>query len=102
MVTVGGGSGSVGKMMLAAVEVIYLAGICYYRPYLIGMHNVCLVINQSIVVLFTAFLVLNDFSGFLHDFRGYIMLGIELLLVVVNVLGCVRIYVHHKYNVKAF
>lgn len=66
------------------------------------MHNIVLIINQSIVILFTALMVLNDFMGTLSQYRGYIMIALDLLMGVVNILGFVRLFVHYKYNTKAF
>ena len=66
------------------------------------MHNVCLVINQIVVIGFSALIILNDFVSFLHGFRGYIMLAMESLLIIVNFIGCARLYIHTKYNQKAF
>ncbi len=91
-----------GKFALAGVQFIYLITIIYYLPYFLNMHNVSLIINQVVVLSFSALLILNDIVTFLHPFRGYIMIGIEVLLVIVNGLGIVRLYVHTAYNQKAF
>ena len=102
MLSVGGAISSNGKYVIAAVELAYLIFIIIYKPYYLNMHNIVLIVNQSIVILFTALIVLNDFIGALSQYRGYIMIAIDLLLGVVNVLGFVRLFVHHKYNAKAF
>jgi hypothetical protein len=100
IITVGGGS--LGKFALAGVEFIYLIVILFYMPYFLDMHNVSLIINQVVVLSFSALLILNDMANFLHPYRGYVMIGMEVLLVIVNGLGIVRLYVHTAYNQKAF
>ncbi len=94
--------GPLGKFILAGVESIFLVVVIVYQPYLLRMHNVCLIINQIVVLGFSALMILNDFVSFLHGLRGYIMIAMQLLLILVNVMGCVRLYIHTKYNQKAF
>lgn len=95
-------SGPLGKYALAGVEFIHLIVLIAYRPYFLGMQNVCIIINQIVVLSFSALLILNDAMTFLHPFRGYVMIGMEALLLIVGGLAIARIYVHAAYNQKAF
>lgn len=102
LLSVGGAISSNGKYVIAAVELGYLIFLIIYKPYYLNMHNIVLIVNQSIVIIYTSLMILNDFIGSLSQYRGYIMIGVDLLLGVVNVLGFIRLYVHFKYNAKAF
>jgi hypothetical protein len=100
MITVS--SGPMGKYALAGVQLIHLIVLIGYRPYFLGMQNVCIIINQIVVLSFSGLLILNDMMNSLHPYRGYVMVGIEALLVIVDGLAIARIYVHAAYNQKAF
>jgi hypothetical protein len=102
LLTIGGAVSSNGKFVFGALEILYLTFLIVYRPYLINMHNASLILNQITVVIFTVLMIMNDYFPFLKDYRGFIAIGINLLLVLINVLGFIRLAIHFRYNSKAF
>jgi len=98
----GFGTLPIGKYAIGSVATGYLIFLIGYRPYYFKSHNVILILNQSILLFFIALLIMIDLISLDNKIIGLIVIGYEGLLIVIGILAIVRLYIHSKYNKKAF
>ena len=81
---------------------LYTIVFAYWRPYTLRIHNSANIFNQSVVLLFLVFQVLEK-HHFLNDALKIISLYATIALIVLAlVLQAIRVYVFKKSLRKTF
>ena len=81
---------------------LYTIVFAYWRPYTLRIHNSANIFNQSVVLLFLVFQVLEK-NYFLNDSLKIVSLYATIALIVLAlVLQAIRVYVFKKSLRKTF
>jgi cysteine-rich repeat protein len=87
---------------IAGVQALFLLYLLLARPYFLLSQNVLLILGQLVGLFFTGMLVLSQFIKLSDQTMGYLVVGELVLLAVAGVTGMVRLYIHGKFNARAF
>lgn len=93
---------SFGLELIAAVQLLYVIVLIIVRPYYLTVQNVLLIICEVLGFGFSAFLVAVKYVSLVEEVVGYVVVTFEGLLCLVAVLALIRMYLHSKFNEKAF
>jgi hypothetical protein len=88
--------------ILGGVQLTYTLYLIAARPYFLRSQNVLLVLSQSGSLAFTGLLVVEKFLALPEQFMVYAVLGFEGLLGLVSLTGFLRLWLHRRFNERAF
>jgi hypothetical protein len=88
--------------VVGGVQLAYTLYLIAVQPYFLKSQNVLLILSQSGSLAFTGLLITRQFIVLSEQFMVYAVIGIEGLLGVVALLGFLRLWLHRRFNERAF
>jgi hypothetical protein len=88
--------------VVGGLQLAYTLYLIAARPYLLNSQNFLLILSQSGGLAFTGLLITRQFIVLSEQFMVYAVIGVESLLGVVALIGFLRLWLHRRFNERAF
>lgn len=88
--------------MMTIINIVYLISLVIWKPYSMKVHNLGIIINQSIICFVCLVQILVKYQMIKAIFYDVCLYAVMILILAVLVFQMIRLYVHEKTIKNAF